>query len=239
MKVAIMQPYLLPYIGYFQLINAVDLFVVYDNIKYTKSGWFNRNRFLLNGSDAYFTVPLQKDSDSLDVVQRQIAPTFDQSKFVNQLSEAYRKAPHYEQGVSLLKASLLSGESNLFKFIKHSIQSVATRLGIPTPIVESSSIDIDHGLKSQDKVLAICRALGATEYVNAIGGIDLYSADAFRECGLELRFIKSRPIEYVQFKQAFVPWLSIVDVVMFNEIDRVRSMLDRYEMISGKTAAEA
>src|SRR5437868_13460953 len=97
MKVAIMQPYFLPYIGYFQLIESVDLFVIYDNIKYTKKGWINRNRFLRNGADVVFTVPLRKDSDSLNVRERAVADDFDPRKLVNQVREAYRRAPHFTQ----------------------------------------------------------------------------------------------------------------------------------------------
>ena len=175
MKIAIMQPYFLPYIGYFQLINAVDVFVVYDNIKYTKGGWFNRNRFLLNGSDAYFSVPIQKDSDYLDVVERNISSDFDVNKLLNQLKGAYQRAPNFAQGFSLLSDAIPRSELNLFRFIKYSIDKVIEWLDIPTKIVISSSIDIDHTLRAQDKVLAICDAMKATTYINAIGGIDLYS----------------------------------------------------------------
>ncbi|CAE6771649.1 WbqC family protein [Paraburkholderia haematera] len=231
MKVAIMQPYFLPYIGYFQLIKAVDVFVVYDNIKYTKSGWFNRNRFLLNGEGVYFSVPIKKDSDYLNVVERKLAPEFDVDKLVNKLKAAYHRAPNFTQGFSILNESLLPNEANLFDFIKHSIDKVVERLEIKAKILVSSSIEIDHTLKAQDKVMAICRALGATTYINAIGGMELYSKEAFRQNGIDLGFIKSRPIEYRQFANDFVPWLSIIDVVMFNDIDVVKSMLDAYDVI--------
>ena len=231
MKVAIMQPYFLPYIGYFQLIKAVDVFVVYDNIKYTKSGWFNRNRFLLNGEAAYFSVPLKKDSDCLNVVERKLAPEFEVDKLVNKFKSAYHKAPHFMQGLPILSESLLHNETNLFAFIKHSIDRMVERLDIKAKILVSSSVEIDHTLKAQDKVLAICRALGATTYINAIGGLELYSKEAFRQNGIDLGFIKSRPIEYRQFANDFVPWLSIIDVVMFNDIDVVKSMLDAYDVV--------
>lgn len=228
MKVAIMQPYFLPYIGYFQLIKSVDVFVVYDNIQYKKGSWMNRNRYLLNGKDAYFVVNIKNDSNFLNVAERKVAQEFDAGKFLNKLKEAYRGAPHFNQGFSLLKESLSLGEGNLFRFIKHSIDRVVERLDIQAEVVISSSIDIDHTLKAQDKVLAICRSLGATMYINAIGGLELYSKDIFRENGLELKFIKSMPIEYRQFDNDFVPWLSIVDILMFNHVDVAKSMLDSY-----------
>ncbi|KAG8151400.1 WbqC family protein [Burkholderia catarinensis] len=231
MKVAIMQPYFLPYIGYFQLIEAVDRFVVYDNIKYTKKGWFNRNRFLQNGSDALFSIPLKRDSDSLDVREREVSPDYDPEKLSAQLMSAYARAPYFEQGFELVRSVIPADESNLFRFIRRSIDAVVERLDIDTRVVVSSSIDADHTLKGQDRVLAICESLGATTYVNAIGGVDLYSRDEFAARGIDLRFIRSRSVEYRQFGAPFVPWLSIVDLLMFNSAGDVKCMLAEYDLI--------
>ncbi|VWD45373.1 WbqC family protein [Burkholderia lata] len=231
MKVAIMQPYFLPYIGYFQLIEAVDQFVVYDNIKYTKKGWFNRNRFLLNGSDAIFSIPLKRDSDSLDVCEREVAPDYEPGKLAAQLKGAYARAPYFEHGFELVQSVIAASDTNLFRFISRSIDAVVDRLGIDTRIVVSSSIDTDHSLKGQDRVLAICESLGASTYVNAIGGIDLYSRDDFAARGIDLRFIRSRLVEYRQFGAPFVPWLSIVDLLMFNSAADVKCMLTEYDLI--------
>src|SRR2546421_3494048 len=107
MKVAIMQPYFFPYIGYFQLISSVDLFIIYDDIKYTKKGWINRNRFLRNGADCVFTVPVRKDSDFLDVKDRLLARDFDRIKLVNQLREAYRRAPHFDEAFPIVEKSIM------------------------------------------------------------------------------------------------------------------------------------
>ncbi len=232
MKFGIMQPYFLPYIGYFQLIAAVDQFVVYDNIKYTKKGWINRNRFLQNGKDAMFSLSLKKDSDSLDVCKRELAADFDREKLLNQLKGAYRRAPHFEQTFPLIEQVVRYSETNLFLFLHNSIVQVCAHLGITTKIIVSSEVVIDHHLQAQDKVLALCKALGATTYVNAIGGIELYSKEMFREKSIELKFIQSKLFEYVQFGDAFVPWLSIVDVMMFNPLDAIRtSISNNYELI--------
>ncbi|HIC7211143.1 WbqC family protein [Burkholderia stabilis] len=230
MKIAIMQPYFLPYIGYFQLIEAVDQFVVYDNIKYTKKGWFNRNRFLLNGGDSTFSIPLKRDSDSLDVCERRVSPDYDPEKLAAQLTGAYARAPYFESGFELVRSVIPGDEENLFLFIKRSIDAVVERLDIDTHIVVSSSVDADHTLKGQDRVLAICESLGATTYVNAIGGVDLYSRDDFAAHGIDLRFIRSRPVEYRQFDAPFVPWLSIVDLLMFNSALDVKRMLAEYDL---------
>lgn len=231
MKLAIMQPYFLPYIGYFQLIKAVDQFVVYDRIKYTKKGWINRNRYLLDGRDAMFSLPLRKASDTLDVVERQLAPDFDRRKLLAQLAGAYRRAPQFESTFALLERVVNHDDDNLFGYIHHSLQALCTHLGLDTPLRVSSTLAFDNALKGQDKVLAICGAAGASCYVNSIGGTELYAKPAFAQRGIELRFLKARPFEYDQFGRPFVPWLSIVDVLMFNPLDAVRSRLDYYDEI--------
>lgn len=225
MNAAIMQPYFLPYIGYFQLIAVSDIFVVYDNIKYTKKGWINRNRFLQNGTDAIFSLPLKKDSDSLDVVGRELAPDYRPEKILNQFRASYLRAPYFSQTYPLIESILLYPERNLFRYIYHSIEKICAYLDIRTQFQISSSIPIDHDLRGQDKVLAICKSVQATTYTNAIGGIDLYSKETFRENGMTLQFLQSHPFEYAQFQNEFVPWLSIIDVLMFNPPERVLQYL--------------
>lgn len=231
MRVAIMQPYFLPYIGYFQLINAVDTFVIYDNIQYTKKGWINRNRYLVNGEPADFTLPLKKDSDFLDIRDRRIADDFDRKKLLNKLREAYRKAPCFEQVFPLLEGIISNPEPNLFRFIHHSVTEVCRALAIQTKVIVSSTLDMDHTLRSQDRVLATCEHLGAKTYINAIGGMELYAKDAFASRGIDLRFIRALPMEYPQLGRAFVPWLSIADVMMFNPPGRIQGMLSHCEFI--------
>jgi len=221
-----MQPYFFPYIGYFQLIAAVDLFIVYDNIKYTKKGWINRNRMLQNGRAVTFSLPLRHDSDALDVSGRELAADFRPDKLLNQISGAYRSAPYFAQTLPLVEDVLRFEERNLFRFLHHSIAKTCRHLGIGTEIRPSSSVAADHSLKGQDKVLAICEALGASVYVNAIGGMELYSREDFRRRGIDLRFIEARPLEYPQFGDAFVASLSIIDVMMFNSRDTVRGFIE-------------
>ena len=232
MRLAIMQPYFFPYIGYFQLIAAVDLFIVYDNIKYTKQGWINRNRMLQNGKDVLFSLPLRSDSDARDVRDRELAADFNRDKLLNQFKGAYRRAPHFAQTYPLLERIVRHRDANLFRFLHHSIAATCAHLDIATEIRISSGIAIDHGLKNQDKVLALCAAAGANTYVNAIGGMELYAKEAFREKGIELKFIRSKPFEYAQFGDAFVPWLSIIDVMMFNSLAAIRTCISTdYELI--------
>jgi len=232
MKIGIMQPYFFPYIGYFQLITSVDVFIVYDNIKYTKRSWINRNRMLQNGRDVMFSLPLKSDSDCLDVCERELALNFNRDKLLTQFKGAYLFAPYFKKTFPLVEQILRYEEANLFRFLHHSITKTIEHLGIITEIRVSSDITIDHDLKNQDKILALCEALGASTYVNAIGGIKLYSKETFREKGINLKFIRSKPFEYPQFGYAFVPWLSIIDVMMFNPLDRIRTCIStNYELI--------
>jgi hypothetical protein len=232
MKLGIMQPYLWPYIGYFQLIAAVDEFVVYDNIQYTKRGWINRNRMLVNDADATFTLPLASASDYLDVRDRQIADGFVPRTLLGRFEGAYRKAPHYTATIALVRDVLDTAERNLFAYLHRALQLTTEHLGIDTKITVSSTVPIDHRLTAQDKVLALCETLGASAYLNPIGGVDLYARDEFAARGVDLRFLRALPVEYRQFGGPFVPWLSIIDVLMFNPVADVRDrLLTQYELV--------
>ena len=194
MRVAVMQPYFLPYIGYYQLMAAADVFVVYDNIQYTKKGWINRNRLLQNGTDVMFSLPLKRGSDYLEVCQRELAADFNRGKLLNSIRGAYQAAPFFSTVFPLLQRVVESPQSNLFEYLLNSLRQTAAHLKINSDILISSQIDIDHGLRGEDKVLALCQALGAKRYLNPIGGVELYSRERFAESGIELRFVQSRPL---------------------------------------------
>lgn len=231
MNIGIMQPYLLPYIGYWQLIESVDQFVLYDNIEYTKKGWINRNRYLLNGKDRVFSLPLKSDSDYLYIKDRKISESFKRQNLLNQFANAYRKAPFFKQCFPVLESIILKGDDNLFLYLASSINLICTSLDIKTKIIVSSAINVDHEkLRSQDKVLAICKEMNASGYINAAGGIALYERSRFKHEGVELQFIKPKEIRYRQFDQEFVPNLSIIDVLMFNSKERVKGFLTEFEL---------
>jgi hypothetical protein len=231
MKIGIMQPYFFPYIGYFQLISSVDKFILYDNIKYTKKGWVNRNRFLQKGKDKVFSLPLKNESDYRNINERELAATFKYEKLLSQFQNAYRNAPHFSETFVLIEEILQYQTTNLFQFLHHSILQTCAHLGIATQILVSSKIDIAHDLRSQDKVIALCEAMGAEIYVNAIGGVELYSKDTFRERNIDLKFIRSKPFQYSQLGNEFIPWLSIIDVMMFNSLDAIKTCISKnYEL---------
>ena len=227
MKIAIMQPYFFPYIGYFQLLNHVDTFVVYDDIEYTKKGWINRNRILQNGQPATITIPIKKDSDFLAVNQRYVSDSWnkERKKLLNKIREAYRKAPYSSQVLPMVEECINYDDPNLFQFVFHSIEAVCDYLDIQTQLIKSSSIEYNQELKGQEKVIAICKSLGAKKYVNPIGGVELYDKQDFADQAIDLSFLGAKNIPYPQFDHEFVPFLSIMDVLMFNEKDVVMEYL--------------
>ncbi|CAA2105229.1 hypothetical protein MBUL_03088 [Methylobacterium bullatum] len=223
--VAIMQPYLFPYIGYFQLIAAVDQFVVYDTVKYTKKGWINRNRFLRDGEPVVFTLPLHKDSDHLDIRERRVAASFDPDRLCAQIAQAYRRAPHLDETMGLVETVLRIESTNLFDHLRRALALTCAHLAIDTPVRTASEIEGVTDLRRQDRVLDICERLGASTYINPIGGTALYDPAAFAQRGIALRFLRSRPFAYGQANHPFVPWLSILDVLMFNPRSSLRAVL--------------
>ena len=233
MKVAIMQPYFFPYIGYFQLINSVDKFIIYDNIQYTKKGWINRNKILVNSSDKIITLPIKKDSDYLDIKERVLANIWEQEKIkmLNLIKSSYKKSPYFNKVYPVISSIFEVPNTNLFEFLLNSLHLLNSYLKIKTKIIKSSDVNIDHTLKSQDKIIAICEKLNATTYINAEGGQKLYNINDFNNKGIKLKFIKSLPIKYKQFKNEFIPWLSIIDVLMFNKRQDIIPYLNKYTLI--------
>ena len=228
MKIAIMQPYFLPYIGYFQLINSVDVFVIYDTIEFTKKGWINRNRILVNNEAQLFSIPLKKDSDFLNVNQRFLSENWasEKTKLLNKIKGSYQKSPYYSENIGLFLECFQFENNNLFEFILHSVKKICAVLDIKTNIIVASSISINHELKSSEKVKAICKELLADEYINTIGGIDLYDKNDFNAAGIKLNFIKTSPFSYHQNNQNFIPFLSVLDLFMFNSVTEIKEILN-------------
>ena len=160
-----------------------------------------------------------------------IAAEFNRKKLMNQFKGAYACAPYFAQTYSLLEQIVHNKENNLFEFIRSSIEVVCDHLDIKTEIQVSSAIAIDHDLKNEEKILALCDAVGACTYINAIGGIGLYSPQKFKSRGIELRFMQTKHREYPQFGNGFVPNLSIVDVMMFNDTQKCTKLLEEYDLV--------
>ncbi|MDB5282325.1 MAG: hypothetical protein JWO06_1400 [Bacteroidota bacterium] len=232
MKVAIMQPYLFPYIGYFQLINSVDKFFVFDDVNYINKGWVNRNRILINGKDNLFTIPLQDASQNRIIKDIEVSPDEKwRKKFLKSIEMAYSKAPYYEFTYSLIKKVMLTEEKLITAIILNSLKEILQHLEIKTEIVVASEVYSYGAIKGVDRILKICESEKADHYINPIGGTELYQKDIFEKNNIQLSFIKSRPVVYPQFKNEFIPWLSIIDVMMFNSKEQIQEYLNAYDLI--------
>lgn len=233
MKLGIMQPYFVPYLGYWQLMNAVDKYVVYDDVNYIKGGWINRNRILINGIPKYFNIPMLGASSFKLINEVEVNNDYHLiEKNIRIIENAYKKAPFFSDVYPIIERILRCGKDNLAEYITESFKAIGEYLGITTELIISSSLDKDCSLKGQDKVLAICKLLNATEYYNAIGGQELYSFSQFRENNISLKFLKTDDITYEQFGNEFQKNLSIVDVMMFNSQQQVKKWLDSYTLIT-------
>lgn len=222
----------MPYIGYWQLLNAVDQYVIYDDVNFIKGGWINRNRMLMNNQPKLFNIQMQGASPNKLINEVQVF-TNDvwKKKLLKTIESSYCKAPYYDEVYPVIKEIIICDENNLAKYIENSIRKICEYLNINTKLIVSSSIDKDINLKGQDKVINICKILGADEYYNAIGGQELYSYSDFEKQGIKLRFLDTDKIEYNQFNDNFVSNLSIIDVMMFNSIDEIKIMLEEYKLI--------
>jgi len=223
-----MQPYLFPYISYFQLINAVDKFVIYDDVNYIKGGWINRNNILANNKKHRFTIALNQTSSFKLINEISINDNF--TKLLKTIHYSYIKAPYFLETYNLLENIFSYREKNLSKFITNSILHITNHLRVKTELIVSSTINQGRGGENKEKVIHICKLLGASTYINAIGGQELYFKPDFTTNYLELKFLKTNSIIYKQFDNEFVPWLSIIDVMMFNSKENIVEMLNHYEL---------
>ena len=228
--VSIMQPYVFPYLGYWQLLQEADVFVVYDDVNYIKQGYISRNNILLNGQRHQFAISLDGASPNKLINEIEIKDDF--MKFRKTLEMNYRKAPYYNETMEVLDKIFAYQDKNLGRFLGNQIKVLAKHWGLGTEIVYSSDLKNDTSLRAYHKVIAIVRELGGVKYVNSIGGTELYDEKIFAEAGINLGFMKMHKVEYKQFKSDFVPYLSIIDVMMFNSNDEVRCLLKGYDVIT-------
>ena len=219
----------MPYIGYWQLIAAVDTYVVYDDENFIKRGWINRNNSLLKGEKKLFSIALHEASQNKLINEISIADDF--SKLRKTIQMAYAKAPFYAEIMELLDSIFDYPKHNIALFIDNSIRKVCDYLNIQTNIILSSNIEKDNALKGQDKIISICKLLQADTYINAIGGVELYDKKVFERNNICLLFLKPEIECYQQFKNEFVPGLSMIDVLMFCSPKQIREMLQRYSLI--------
>ena len=234
MKVALMQPYFFPYIGYFQLIHAVDEFIIFDNAQYIRRGWINRNRVLNPQKETvYINVPVQKASRETKIKDIVIDSSSNWKETIIHQLNYYRKAPNYDFVMDFLNDSLELSKPYISELNTSLLKKVCNLLKINTNItVLSEQFPMLNEMNAADEWgIEVSKALNATSYINAIGGKEFYDPQKYRANGLDIQFIKNDIKPYKQFHDVFVPGLSIIDMMMFNQPEEIREMLDIHELI--------
>ncbi len=232
-SIAIMQPYFFPYIGYFQLINEVDKFVFYDDVNFINRGWINRNRILINGEAKYITIPCKNVSQNklINEVEHNLSER-EKNKLLKKLRFTYSNAPFFEDVFPVIKKVFNTETEFISEFVIESIKRVTDYLGLECNFKKSSEKYNNQELDAADRLIDICKVEGVNHYVNSIGGIKLYNKQYFYENDVKLDFLKPGISEYEQFDHEFIPGLSIIDVLMFNSVDSIKTdMLTKYQLI--------
>ena len=232
MKTAVMQPYFFPYLPYWQMLNAVDVFVILDDVNYIKRGYINSNSILINGQPQKFSISIEKPSQNKLISETSLFfPPEERERFLKTITMAYKKAPMFGSFFPILEKVILYNERDLTRFISNSFYVICDYLCITTKFILSSELDKNPLLKGEQKIIEINKCLGTETYINAIGGQTLYNIENFAKEGINLKFLKTIPCEYVQFKNTYVPNLSLIDVLMFNNKDSAKQLLLKYELI--------
>ena len=231
MKLAIMQPYFFPYIGYWQLIDAVDRFVIYDDVNYIQRGWINRNRVLINGEAKYLTIPLSAASQNKRICDIRLdSSEIWRKKSLKMIELAYRRSPFFNDVFPVIEQLFTDRSIYIAGYLAKIIKTLIEWLDIDTEVIDTSEKYENNNISGEERIIDICRREGADIYINAEGGKGLYSCDAFSARSIKLLFLESKPQEYAQYDNSFVPCLSIIDVMMFNSREAINKMLKNYEL---------
>lgn len=229
MKLGVMQPYLFPYIGYYQLVNSVDKFVFYDDVTFIKGGYINRNNILSNGKPQRFTIPIPGSSSNTLI--KDLLFDANVKKTLKTLEQSYRKAPNFNEVFDLIQDTFTHKERKVSQLCSKSIVDVFNYLGIEKEFHFSSDIIYERNLSASDKLISMSHNLNTSTYVNTSGGKSLYSKEYFGKNLIELKFIETMPIKYRQSSDNFVSNLSMIDVLMWNDKDTIKRLLRECRLI--------
>ncbi len=242
MRVAIMQPYVFPYLGYYQLLHAADRFICFDDVNFIKKGWINRNRILLNGSAYPFTIPISGASQNSTIRDSLIADDASwKPKLLANITHAYRKAPFFAEVFPAVEAMVMNAKGSIADLAEASIRMVADRAALPVSIHRSSDIGLPGDLKAQERIIAVAAHHGATTYINPANGAHLYQEGRFQEAGMKLRFLRlDADVTYPQHGHSgFEPHLSVLDALMNCSSMELRSLLGRYQLMAATDLGQA
>ncbi|PTO51476.1 hypothetical protein CWN94_21275 [Vibrio splendidus] len=229
MKFAVMQPYLFPYLGYYQLVNSVDKFIFYDDVTFIKGGFINRNNILSNGRAQRFTLPVPGLSSNVLINQL----SFDKNvkKALKTIEQNYRKAPYFQDVYPIIERVLNSEDRSVEQICAKSVIVVFEYLDISKSFCFSSRLEYNRELSAAEKLVSMARIFKSSNYINSIGGKALYNKDYFSSQDIKLQFIKTKDYKYYQKSDEFVPNLSMIDVLMYNSKSDVIKLLNKYELI--------
>ena len=235
MIVAIMQPYFFPYIGYFQLMHAVDAFVFYDDVQYIKRGWVNRNRILANNRPSWLTLPVKRDHQTVAINRRIYALEDGVEPAKMKLQSAYEGATAFEEAYPFVSDLLDFDNPNVASFNINLLRQIALQLGLRCKFLISSEIEQPDGLHGEAKIINLCKTLGADDYINVIGGVDLYDPKHFAQTGLNLSFLQCTcaptPLQNGEAQ------LSIIHTIMRAGFVECRTLLDQYKVLNKEQSA--
>ena len=236
MKIGIMQPYFLPYLGYFSLIKHTKRYILFDSVQFIKHGWIERNRILKPQSGwQYISVPLTKHSSDTKIKDIVIKNTTDwRNKIFSQLEHYKRRAPFYQDTIDTLKNALDIDTESIVELNEHVLKVICAYIGIEfnENIFSEMNLPIEEINTPDEWALNICKSLGnVDEYWNPEGGLEFFDREKYEKAGININFIKMNLTRYPQRRPEFEAGLSIVDVMMFNEPSKINKMLDDYELL--------
>jgi hypothetical protein len=232
-KIAVMQPYFFPYIGYFQLINLVDTFVFFDDVNFINRGWINRNNILLNGKAHRVTVPLAHASQNRLINKIAIAPESKwKTKLLKTIKSAYARAPYYRAVFPRIESWIHGEHAGIAEMNKFTIKCVCDCIGMNTRFVNSSAVYDNYKLEAQHRVLDICLRENARIYVNPVGGMALYDHHTFKQNGIDLVFLRANQKPYPQGGAGYISNLSILDCMMFLPLDEIADRLQDFTLLT-------
>ncbi len=235
MKLAIMQPYFFPYIGYYSLIKNTDKFIIFDTVQFIRHGWIERNRILKPKEGwQYIQAPLIKHRRETIINEIEIRNTEPwREKIIAQLQHYKKNAPYFSECMDVVNSCLSLQTDSIVKLNEHILRLTCQYLNLDfnCEIFSEMDIQIDHVKEADEWALNISKFVGANEYINTPGGKDFFDREKYLQKKIELTFLGNNVMQYKQRRPIFEPGLSIIDLMMFNDVATINTMIDDTRII--------
>lgn len=231
--VAVMQPYLFPYLGYFQLIRESDVFVFYDDVDFITRGWINRNKILINDEEDIFTIPCSNASQNEKIEDVLISNHWRPDKIIKKIRLTYANADQFDAALPIVETVVKEHGDQISVLAENSVLQVAEYLNLDVDFYRSSDLPVDQSLGRAERLIELTKHFGASNYVNMEGGQNLYEKPNFANQGVALHFLSASLPEYEQYTaedDTFYPGLSIIDVMMNVEKRQIIDMVSEYNL---------